>query len=125
MMLRLIIGGVDLAFLPPPEAVSVDGGGRPVSERVTLDGRIVATRSPLPASRRLTVIAPEGFAISAADAEAIRALGDGPFSVTLIGYEPGGTFGGCTFEAPPRFPLTRDPRYRGYELAIYLPQGGP
>ncbi|WP_104990858.1 hypothetical protein [Deinococcus sp. NW-56] len=123
-MYRMKIGGVDLRYLPAVDGVSLEGGGRPVAERVALDGRIIATRPPLPTSRRLTITAPEGFVISAQDAEAIRALGDGPFDVTLAGYEPSGTFTGCTFEEPPRFPPTSDPRYRSYAMTIYIPQQG-
>lgn len=123
-MYSLTIGGVTLRYLPPPDAVSAEGGARAINERVALDGRVIATRPPLPASRRLVINAPDGFVISAADAEAIRALGDGPFSVTLSGYEPSGTFGGCVFEEPPRFPPTSDPLYRRYAMTIYIPQAG-
>lgn len=123
-MYRMSIGGVELHFLPAAEGVSVEGGARPVTERVTLDGRVIATRAELPTSRRLTISAPEGYVISAADADALRALeaGGEPFSVTLAGYEPAGTFTGCVFDAPPRFPSTSDPRFRGYDLSIYIPQ---
>lgn len=124
-MLSIVIGGINLLYLPPTEAVTSTGGGRALTERTTLTGQVIATRAPLPASRRLTVTAPQGFAISAADAEAIRALGDAPFTVTLTGYEPSGTFSGCVFEEPPRFPPTSHPDYRGYALQIYIPQELP
>ncbi|WP_272977108.1 hypothetical protein [Deinococcus geothermalis] len=123
-MYSLIIGGVALDYLPPPDAVQIEGGGRAVSERTTLDGKIIATRPPLPASRRLTITAPQGFAISAADAAAIQAIGDQPFTVILRGYDPEGTFSGCVFVEPPRFPPTSDPRFRGYAMTIYIPQEG-
>ena len=122
MTYSLTIGGVELAYLPPQAALGLEGGGRPISERVTVDGVIVATRPPLPASRRLTITAPEGFAISATDAESIRALADTSFSITLTGYEPSGTFSGVTFESPPSFPPTFDPRYRSYSMTLYIPQ---
>ena len=124
-MLSIQIDGINLQFLPPTEAVSGSGGGRPITERTAITGEIIPLRNPLPTSRRLTITAPAGFAISAADAAAIRALGDGPFSVTLSGYDPSGTFSGCVFEQPPRFPPTFDPRFVGYDLTLYIPQGGP
>ena len=121
-MFSITIGGVPLRFLPAKSGVSGSGGGRPVNERKTITGEIVATRSPLPESRRLIISAPEGYAITRADAEAIRALGTGPFDVTLTGYEPSGSFGGCVFEELPRFPpITAE--LVGYDMTIYIPQG--
>lgn len=121
-MFSMKIGSIDLQFLPAAEGVTGEGGGRPITERTTVEGRVVALRPPLPAARRIRVTAPQGYAISESDAQAIRALGDGPFTLALTGYEPSGTFGGCVFEEPPRFPRLA-PGLVGYDLAVYVPQG--
>ena len=118
----MTIGGVALQHLPASEGVTGEGGGRAITERTTVEGRIIALRSPLPAARRIRVTAPQGYAISEADAQAIRALGDVPFTLSLTGYEPAGTFGGCVFEEPPRFPYLA-PGLVGYDLSVYVPQG--
>lgn len=123
-MYSMTIGGVSLTFLPAVDGVTGSGGGRPITERTTIEGRIVATRAPLPASRRIRVTAPENHVISRTDAEAIRALAASVFTVTLTGYEPSGTFGGCVFEEPPRFPPSRHPDYVHYDFEIYVPQEG-
>lgn len=124
MLYELIIGGVSLRWVPPPDAVTTSGGGRPVNERKTIEGRIIATRSPLPESRRVQVSAPQGYVITAADAAAIQALGSGPFPVTFgPGYEAAGSYS-AYFEEPPRFPPTRHPEYVGYDFTLYIPQGG-
>lgn len=122
-MYSMTIGGVSLTFLPAVDGVSGSGGGRPITERITIEGQIVATRAPLPASRRIRVTSPDGYAISRADADAIRSLA-GPFTVSLTGYEPSGVFAGCVFEEPPRFPPSRHPDYVHYDFEIYVPQEG-
>lgn len=124
-MYELIIGGVSLRWVPPPDAVTTSGGGRPVNERKTIEGRIVATRSPLPESRRVQVSAPQGYVITAADAAAIRALGSGPFPVTFgPGYEAAGSYS-AYFEEPPRFrAIPNHPEYVSYEFTLYIPQEG-
>lgn len=118
----MTIGGVALQYLPAADGVTGEGGGRAITERTTIEGRVVALRAPLPASRRIRIVAPDGYAISEADAQSIRALGGGPFTLSLTGYEPSGTFGGCVFDEPPRFPR-RAPGLVGYDLSIYIPQG--
>lgn len=123
-MYSMNIGGVELSVLPPPSGVTVSGGGRAVSERPTIEGRIVATRSPAPGSKRITVSTPDRHVITAADATAIAALGDGPFSFTLTGYDGAGSYGGCVFEEPPQFPGVGHPAYRGCNFTVYVPQGG-
>ena len=123
-MYAMIIGPVALSALPPPEAVTATGGGRAITERTAIDSRIITTRPAPPSARRITIQAPGGYGITAADALAIAAIGDAPFTLTLAGYDPAGSWSGCVFEEPPRLePLPGAPGWRSYSLTIYAPQG--
>lgn len=125
LMYSMNIGGVELSLLPPAAGVTVSGGGRPVNERPTIEGRIVATRNPLSGSKKITVTTTDNYAISAADAAAIAALGDGPFTFSLTGYDGAGSYGGCVFEEPPSFPpVAGHPAYRRCNFTVYILQGG-
>lgn len=122
-MLQFKIADIDLDLLPPREAVTVSGGGRPITERTALDGSTILQRGQ-PVSRRLTVSAPQGFAIRAEHAAAISALAraGGFFTLTLRGYVLSGVYAGCLFVELPSFPPTADPRFTGYNFTLYLPQ---
>lgn len=123
-MYRMNIGGIELSLLPPPSGVSVSGGGRPVTERPTIEGRMVTTRPGLPGSKRITVSTPDQHVITAADAAAIASLGDGPFAFALEGYDGAGSYAGCVFEEAPQFPAVGHHAYRGCNFTVYVPQGG-
>lgn len=125
-MLKLQLGSIDLSILPPREAVVSSGGGRAISEKVALTGDVVALRPAKNGARRLKIIAPQGYAISSTDADALAALASSgaAFTLTLEGYELSGTFAGCVFEGDARFPVLGVPAWRGYDMNLYLPQVG-
>lgn len=121
---QMTFGDLDLDPVPPKEAVTFDGGGYTTAERRALDGSIIRQRPGKPASRRLTISAPQGFAIRAEHADALFALAKrgALFTLTLRGYVLQGVYSGCTFEGLPKFPPTGDPGWRGYAIEIYIPQ---
>ncbi|WP_019585216.1 hypothetical protein [Deinococcus apachensis] len=121
---QMTFGEIDLDPVPPREAVTFDGGGYTTTERRALDGTIIRQRPGQPASRRLTITAPQGFVIRAEQADALFALAKGGarFTLVLRGYVLNGSYGGCTFEGLPKFPPTGDPKWRGYSIEIYIPQ---
>lgn len=123
-MLTLIIGPVNLDPVPPRDAVTVEGGGRPVTEKVALDGTLLPLRPGRATSRRLTITAPQGFALLAEQTAALEALAKSGerFTVTVLGYVASGVFEGCLFADRPQFPPTRHPAWRGFQIQIYLPQ---
>lgn len=115
--------GIDLDWVPPREAVTFDGGGYTTTERRALDGTIIRQRPAQPASRRLTINAPEGFVIRAEHADALFTLAKSGkhFTLTLRGYVLQGIYNGCTFEGLPKFPPTGNPAWRSYSIEIYIP----
>lgn len=120
--LQMSIGDIDLDLLPPREAVTFSGGGRPITERTALDGSTIIQRGR-PVSRRLTVTAPQGFAIRTEHADAIYALARAGaiFTLTLKGYVLNGVYRGCMFVDLPSFPPTADPRFKSYSFTLYIP----
>lgn len=121
--LQLALGDIDLDLLPPREAVSFSGGGYPITERTALDGGTIVQRQRYSVSRRLTVAAPEGFAIRAEHADAIYDLARWGtiFTLTIRGYVLNGVYRGCMFEGLPSFPPTSDPRFKSYDFTVYIP----
>lgn len=119
-MYMINIGGVQLSLLPPEEAVTLSGGERPITERRTLSGAVIATRPARAGARRLVIEAPDTFVITQADADAIQSLPD-TWTLSITGFKLSGTFLGCTFEVPPQFPSDGD-GLCGYSLSIYIPQ---
>lgn len=122
-MYQFIIGTVDLRGMPPKEAVTVSGGGREISEGVTLEGRVIATRPPRAGALRVQVSAPTTYGLPKPLADALAALAASgePFTVTLLGYELEGTFTNCLFDGPVRFPPI-SAGYSSYTFTLYVPQ---
>lgn len=119
------IGGVAIRPALPTSDVTFEGGGRPVTETVTIDGTILGRLSPKRASSKLSVQLSGTNGMRRADAEALAALAatGEPFTVTLAGYEVSGTFAGCVFEDMPRFPpIPGSHDWVQARFTIYIPQ---
>lgn len=123
-ILKFQVGAINFNPVPPRAAVTVSGGGRAVNERLALDGTVIVQRAAKPASRRLAVQGPDGYALLATQTALLEALaGAGTrFTLSLRGYELEGDFSGCFFEDPPSFPPFRSPLYKRFSFTIYIPQ---
>ena len=120
----LIIAGITLNPTVPPEAVTRSGGGRSITEKVTITGRVLRVQGARLGCRvRVTSPGPE-WVLSEAQITGLRALegSQTPFSVTLgPGYELSGTFNGCLFEGDAVFSPKRGGGWTGYDFTLYIP----
>lgn len=116
------IGAVELRTIPA-EAVDLPSAKREISEVVTLDGRVIATRPARSGSQTLSIISPANYVITEAQAlelEALASVAQG-FGVTITGFGSiDGEYPNCTFSEPPTF--RKIGNWRRYNIVIYIPQ---
>ncbi|MFK7601893.1 hypothetical protein ACI3L1_06740 [Deinococcus sp. SM5_A1] len=122
---QLTIGGTELNPTVPPQAVKRTGGGRGVTEAVSINGAVIHTRGYRMA-RRIQIASPgPEWVLLEAQTAALRALAlaDTSFTVTFgEGYETAGTFTGCLFEGETIFEPKRQIGYANYSFTLYIPQ---
>lgn len=119
----LDIAGQSFNPTVPPEAVTREGGGRPLSVLYSITGKIIRTQGARQAIRvRIASPGPE-WVLSADQVATLQALeaSGAPFTVTLgPGYEVSGTWGGCLLDGDALFTPKRGGQFTNYDFTILL-----